>query len=67
METNLVALNIKVRTSVGLEKNADPKKCHELMQEYAGIDITALMLKKNPNVVETVKRLRKYIGNTRKL
>ena len=26
-------------------------------------DLTALMLKKNPNVVETIKRLRRYVGN----
>lgn len=25
--------------------------------------ITPLMLKKNPNVVETIKRLRRYVGN----
>lgn len=27
------------------------------------MEITAVMLKKNPNCVETIKRLRRYIGN----
>lgn len=30
---------------------------------FAEEKITALMLKKNPNVVETIKRLRRYVGN----
>lgn len=30
------------------------------------MDLTPLMLKKNPNCVETMKRMRRYVGNTKK-
>lgn len=30
---------------------------------FADLPITAVMLKKNPTCVETIKRLRRYVGN----
>lgn len=30
------------------------------------MELTPLMLKKNPNCVETMKRMRRYVGNTKK-
>ncbi|XP_037926674.1 hepatoma-derived growth factor-related protein 2 isoform X2 [Hermetia illucens] len=62
LERTLIDMNLKIKSTVGLTK-ADVDKCLELLDEYRELEITPLMLKKNPHCVETMKRLRRYVGN----
>ncbi|XP_055550773.1 hepatoma-derived growth factor-related protein 2-like [Wyeomyia smithii] len=64
LERELVELNLEIKSCVGLAK-ADPEKCVDLMERYQKLKVTPTMLKKNPNCVETMKRLRKYVGNAK--
>lgn len=64
LERELVELNWEIKSCVGLAC-ADPERCVELMELYQKLKVTPTMLKKNPNCVETMKRLRKYVGNTK--
>lgn len=64
LERELVELNSEIKSCVGLAK-ADPERCVELMEQYQKLKVTPTMLKKNPNCVETMKRLRKYVGNAK--
>jgi hypothetical protein len=64
IEYQLCVNNNEIMKSLCLEK-ADPKKCLEHMDQLKLIipKVTALMLKKNPQCVKTIKRLRNYVGN----
>lgn len=64
LERELCELNMEIKSCVGLA-GADPEKCVELMERFQKLKVTPTMLKKNPNCVETMKRLRKYVGNTK--
>lgn len=64
LERELVQLNWEIKSCVGLAC-ANPERCVELMEQYQKLKVTPTMLKKNPNCVETMKRLRKYVGNTK--
>lgn len=64
LERELVELNWEIKACVGLAQ-ADPERCVDLMEAYQKLKVTPTMLKKNPNCVETMKRLRKYVGNTK--
>lgn len=61
-ESHLIELDHLIKASVGL-KNADADQCLEHLNEYKTLKITPLMLKKRPGVVQTMKRLRRYVGN----
>uniref|UniRef100_A0A1L8DMX9 Putative the pwwp domain part of the hepatoma derived growth factor n=1 Tax=Nyssomyia neivai TaxID=330878 RepID=A0A1L8DMX9_9DIPT len=63
-QTKLIELTTKIKATVGLQR-ADPNECAKLLEEYNDIVITPIMLLKNPACVETIKRLRKYIGNVK--
>ncbi|XP_021936355.1 lens epithelium-derived growth factor isoform X2 [Zootermopsis nevadensis] len=62
MESRLVQLDALVKCSLGLTK-ADPDSCLTQLDEISTLTIDPLMLKKHPQVVETIKKLRRYIGN----
>lgn len=64
LEKELADLNMEIKASVKLA-SADPERCYKLMEEYEKLKVTKTMLKKNPNCVETMKRLRKYVGNAK--
>ncbi|XP_052894645.1 hepatoma-derived growth factor-related protein 2-like isoform X2 [Anopheles moucheti] len=64
LERQLVELNLEVKSSVKLN-GADPERCVKLMEQYENLSVTPTILKKNPNCVETMKRLRKYVGNAK--
>uniref|UniRef100_A0A336KSE7 CSON015118 protein n=1 Tax=Culicoides sonorensis TaxID=179676 RepID=A0A336KSE7_CULSO len=65
IESHLIELDHLIKASVGL-KNANADKCLEHLNEYKTLKITPLMLKKRPGVVQTMKRLRRYVGNANK-
>lgn len=58
----LLKYDLDIKASLQLS-SADPAKCISVLEEYKSLSVTALMLKKNPSTVETVKRLRRYVGN----
>lgn len=62
IEKDILQYDLDIKSSLQLSA-ADPTKCINVLENYKKLSITALMLKKNPNVVETIKRLRRYVGN----
>ncbi|XP_022192041.2 PC4 and SFRS1-interacting protein isoform X2 [Nilaparvata lugens] len=63
IEAQLLDIDVHIRGSLNLVR-ADPDNCLRLLDEMMEIQLTPLMLKKHPECVETIKKLRKYIGNT---
>lgn len=61
-ETAMLEYDIEIKNSLQLS-SADPQKCISILEKYKNLKITKLMLKKNPGAVDTIKRLRRYIGN----
>lgn len=62
VESSLVDLDTSIKEALGLY-NADPEKALEYLKTMLKLDVKPLMLKKHPNIVDMVKRLRKYVGN----
>lgn len=63
-EVNLLQYDVDIKSSLQLS-SADTTRCISVLEKYKNLDVTALMLKKNPQVAETIKRLRRYVGNTK--
>lgn len=63
-ENILVECDVEIVSSLQLS-GADPTRCLSTLEKLKGIDFTTTMLKKNPHIVETIKRLRRYVGNTK--
>ncbi|XP_076280556.1 JIL-1 anchoring and stabilizing protein isoform X2 [Lasioglossum baleicum] len=61
-EAQLLQLDAQIKSNLGLDR-ANPDKCLQAMDDMLSLPIDPLMLKKHPHIVETVKRLRRYIGN----
>lgn len=61
-ETALIEYDMEIKGCLQLSA-ADPQKCISILEKYKSLKLTKLMLKKNPGTVETIKRLRRYIGN----
>ncbi|XP_052866007.1 PC4 and SFRS1-interacting protein-like [Anopheles cruzii] len=64
LEREIVALNMEVKASVKLA-SADAERCVRLLEQYQKLEVTQIILLKHPNCVETMKRLRKYVGNAK--
>ncbi|CAH0716901.1 unnamed protein product, partial [Brenthis ino] len=62
-EMKLIELDTKIKTCLCLER-ADTELCLTLLDDLMELDIKPLMLLKHPTCVETVKRMRAYVGNT---
>ncbi|XP_034838565.1 PC4 and SFRS1-interacting protein-like isoform X1 [Maniola hyperantus] len=63
VEMKLMELDTKIKTCLCLEK-ADTELCLKLMDELMTLNIKPLMLLKHPSTLETIKRMRAYVGNT---
>lgn len=63
-EVNLLQYDVDIKSSLQLT-SADTARCISVLEKYKTLEVTALMLKKNPQVAETIKRLRRYVGNTK--
>ncbi|KAL4712253.1 hypothetical protein ACJJTC_011114 [Scirpophaga incertulas] len=61
-EMKLIELDAKIKTCLCLEK-ADTELCLKLLDELMGLEVKPLMLLKHPTCLETVKRMRAYVGN----
>ncbi|GBP15587.1 hypothetical protein EVAR_5288_1 [Eumeta japonica] len=62
-EIEMVELDAKIKTCLSLEK-ADTDNCLVLLDQLQELPIKSLMLLKHPSVLESVKRMRCYVGNT---
>lgn len=63
MEAQLLDIDVRIKSSLSL-KQADPESCLKYLDELLAVKISPLMVKKHPEVVDTIKKLRKYVGNT---
>ncbi|XP_071438666.1 PC4 and SFRS1-interacting protein-like isoform X3 [Hetaerina americana] len=61
-ECQMMELNAHIRMNLSF-KSVDFEKAYMYMDRMNELDISAIMLKKNPVVVETFKVLRFYVGN----
>lgn len=61
VEQRLIDLDIAIKTAVHYEHPNMPK-CLDLLDELYQMPVTPLMLKKQPDIVTTIRKLRKYIG-----
>ncbi|CAG9573691.1 unnamed protein product [Danaus chrysippus] len=62
-EMKLIELDAKIKTCLCLEK-ADTELCLKLLDELMELELKPLMLLKHPSCLETIKRMRAYVGNT---
>ncbi|XP_012285630.1 PC4 and SFRS1-interacting protein isoform X2 [Orussus abietinus] len=62
IESQMLQLDAQIKSNLGLDR-IDANKCLQAMDDLLGLPIDPLMLKKHPHIVETIKRLRRYIGN----
>lgn len=63
-EAELASLDVKIKNCLGLDK-ADPKEALGHLEAMYEINFDEIMLKKHTHIVEMVRRLRKYVGNTK--
>eukprot|EP00088_Acartia_fossae_P008305 TRINITY_DN1395_c0_g1_i7.p1 TRINITY_DN1395_c0_g1~~TRINITY_DN1395_c0_g1_i7.p1 ORF type:complete len:465 (+),score=147.97 TRINITY_DN1395_c0_g1_i7:47-1441(+) len=61
IEQRLIELDVTVKTSLNLKKPS-PDRCIQALDELRELGLAPLMLKKQPDIVTTIRRVRKYIG-----
>lgn len=61
-ESLLAELDGKLKGSLAMDR-ADTAKGLEILNKMLEVDVHSLMLKKEPHIVDTIKRLRRYVGN----
>lgn len=61
VEANLVDLDRGIKTALNCSNPQIPKCC-QLLTEVFDLEIEPLMLKKQPDIVLTMRKLRKYVG-----
>uniref|UniRef100_A0A2M4BP57 Putative transcription coactivator n=2 Tax=Anopheles marajoara TaxID=58244 RepID=A0A2M4BP57_9DIPT len=61
-ERQLVECVLEMKTTVKYT-GPNAERCIELLDQFQDLKITPTMLKKNPNCVEVIKKLRFYVGN----
>ncbi|XP_028135232.1 hepatoma-derived growth factor-related protein 2 [Diabrotica virgifera virgifera] len=64
LEAELLNLDVKIKNCLGLDK-ADPKEAIGYLEDMYKLNFDAIILKKHLHIVEMVRRLRKYVGNTK--
>ena len=57
----MVDIDIMVKTALHLERPS-PDRCISALDELDKLAVMPLMLKKQPDIVTTIRKLRKYIG-----
>ena len=61
VEKRLIDIDIAIRMALH-HQEPDMERCLSLIEEFKKLAIQPLMLKKLPDVVSTVRKIRKYIG-----
>lgn len=62
VERDFIQISQQLRECLGL-KRADVDRCLEILKQYKEFQLTKLMLLRNPDCVDSIRRLRRYIGN----
>ncbi|XP_017491051.1 PREDICTED: PC4 and SFRS1-interacting protein [Rhagoletis zephyria] len=62
VERDFIQISQQLRESLGL-KSADVNRCVDLLKQYKDFELTQLMLLRNPDCVDIIRRLRRYVGN----
>lgn len=62
VERDFIQLSQQLRECLGL-KRADVDRCLDILKQYKEFQLTKLMLLRNPDCVDSIRRLRRYIGN----
>lgn len=62
VERDFIQMSQQLRESLGL-KSADVNRCVELLKQYKDFELSQLMLLRNPDCVDIIRRLRRYVGN----
>ncbi|XKL64525.1 hypothetical protein PGB90_004611 [Kerria lacca] len=64
-EIKLLICDLKIKYSLNLSR-AKSEECLIIMDEILKLRLNALILKRHPQIVETMLNLRKYVGNLKK-
>ncbi|XP_016951308.1 PC4 and SFRS1-interacting protein [Drosophila biarmipes] len=62
MERDFIQLSQQLRECLGLRR-ANVGKCLEILDQFKEVELTKLMLLRNPECVDIMRRLRRYVGN----
>ncbi|XP_017076301.1 hepatoma-derived growth factor-related protein 2 [Drosophila eugracilis] len=62
MERDFIQLSQQLRECLGLRR-ANVGKCLEILEQFKEVELTKLMLLRNPECVDIMRRLRRYVGN----
>ncbi|EDW39310.1 GL14025 [Drosophila persimilis] len=62
MERDFIQLSQQLRECLGLRR-ANVGKCLEILDQFKDVELTKLMLLRNPECVDIMRRLRRYVGN----
>lgn len=62
VERDFIQLSQQLRECLGL-KRADVDRCLDILKQYKEFQLNKLMLLRNPDCVDSIRRLRRYIGN----
>lgn len=61
IEQKVVDLDISIKTALHMERPS-PQSCITALDDLSKLAIMPLMIKKQPDIVTTIRRLRKYVG-----
>merc|ERR1719509_627207 len=61
IEQRVVDLDISIKTALHMERPS-PQSCISALEDLSELAIKPLMIKKQPDIVTTIRRLRKYAG-----
>ncbi|XP_073816575.1 JIL-1 anchoring and stabilizing protein isoform X1 [Musca autumnalis] len=62
IERDFIQLSAQLRECLGL-KRADVDRCLTIIKQYKEFQLTKMMLLRNPDCVDSIRRMRRYIGN----
>ncbi len=61
MEQKLVDIDLEIKKSLHFEA-PDMPRCLKVLEDLDSLVLAPLMLKKQPDIITTVRKLRKYVG-----
>ncbi|XP_059479552.1 PC4 and SFRS1-interacting protein-like [Neocloeon triangulifer] len=64
VEVRLLQIDTIIKANLNLDK-AETKPVLQVLDELKSLKVSPIMLKKHPDIVFTIKKLRKYVGNSK--
>lgn len=62
-EAKLIQMDVEIKRSLQKAGHADVDKCIAVMEDLDQLPVNNVMLKKNPDIMNTIKKCRKYKGS----